>query len=155
MAHPSNAIVDDSTHRDIAAMLGRGDHRYTQGRRRLVEVLVGLARPATLPDILATDASLTQSSAYRNLDILERSGVIRRVPTGGEFAYFELAEPLLDHHHHLICVTCGTVQDMALDDAVERVVDDALTGVARAAGFTPLHHSLDLHGHCARCRTLS
>jgi Fur family ferric uptake transcriptional regulator len=147
-----SSSVDDLTHRDISAMLARTEHRYTTGRRTLVEVLGAAGRPITLPDVLAADASLSQSSVYRNLDILERAGVIHRLSTGGEYTYFELAEPLLGHHHHLICVGCGLVQDVALDDKVERVVDDALASVAAEVDFAPLHHSLDLHGHCAECR---
>ncbi len=132
-------------------MLGRFEHRYTAGRRRLVDVLGGAGRPLSLPEVLAADEQLSQSSAYRNLDVLERSGVIRRLATGGEYAYFELSEPLLGHHHHLICVDCGSVTDVELDDHVERAVDDALHEVAAKARFQPLRHSLDLHGHCAAC----
>lgn len=150
-------MTDQSTephadlHTNVAAQLARHDHRYTGGRRRLVEALAQAGRPVTLPDISASDPDLAPSSAYRNLDVLERSGVIRRMNHGGEHSHFELAEPLLDHHHHLICVTCGSIEDIHLDDQLERRVDSALNAAADAAGFTPLHHSLDLHGHCAQC----
>ena len=145
------ATIDDAGHRQIAAMLGRDDHRYTPGRRRLVEVLAAAGRPITLPEVLDADDGLTQSSVYRNLDVLEQVGAIRRVVTGGEHAHFELAEPLLDHHHHLICTACGGVEDVELDAATERAVDDALHRAARDVGFHPEHHSLDLHGRCADC----
>lgn len=149
--HQPMLPLDESGHRDVAAMLARSDHRYTSGRRRLVEVLGQAGRPVTLPEVLSLDGTFSQSSVYRNLHVLERSGVIHRVVTGGEYAHFELAEPLLGHHHHLICVRCATVVDIALDDQVEKTVDDALAAVARKDGFTPLHHSLDLHGYCADC----
>lgn len=139
------------SHDDVERMLARRDHRYTAGRRRLVELLAVAGRPVTMPDLLDADPSLPQSSVYRSLDVLERAGVIQRLVTGGEHAYFELAEPLLDHHHHLICVDCGRVEDVELGDDVETVVDTALHAAARRAGFTPEHHSLDLHGRCADC----
>jgi Fur family ferric uptake transcriptional regulator len=141
----------ESTHREIAVMLARAGNRYTAGRRRLVEVLAGAGKPVTLPDVLDAEPALSQSSVYRNLDVLERSGVITRLATGAEFAHFELSETLLGHHHHLICVACGAVTDVELSDRVERLVDAALDEVAREAGFDPLGHSLDLHGHCADC----
>ena len=147
----SRTEIDLHTHREIAAMLARTDFRYTSARRRLVEVLAGSHRPLSLPDVLVAAGDLTQSSAYRNLDVLERSNVIRRLSTGGEFAFFELAEPLLGHHHHLICLGCGGIEDIDVDDATERAIDAALSQAAQAAGFEPLHHSLDLHGHCATC----
>ena len=78
----SHTELDQSAHREIAAILARADFRYTQARRRLVEILAASHRPLSLPDVLAADGDLTQSSAYRNLDVLERSNVIRRLSTG-------------------------------------------------------------------------
>jgi Fur family transcriptional regulator, ferric uptake regulator len=143
--------VLDHLHDEVTELLRRHDNRYTSGRRRLVEVLVAAERPLTLPEILDTDTALTQSSAYRNLDVLETSGAIRRIVGTGDHAHFELAESMLGHHHHLICVGCGVIEDIRLGDTLEQAVDSALTTAALDAGFTPLHHSLDLHGHCASC----
>lgn len=138
-------------HLQIGARLARQDHRYTSGRRQLVDVLAQAGQPMTLPDIVAADPNLAPSSAYRNLDVLVRSGVIRRISAGGDHAHFELAEPLLGHHHHLICISCGTIEDIHLESEVELLVDQSLTNIASQTGFTPFHHSLDLHGHCADC----
>ena len=144
-----------SEQRDIHAAVDQHlaflDHRYTKGRRRLVEVLARAGRPLTLPEISSHSSDLPQSSAYRNLDVLERAGVIRRITHTADHAYFELAEPFLDHHHHLVCIECGQLADIHLSSEVERLVDEGLTQAARDAGFTPLHHSLDLHGYCADC----
>ena len=138
-------------HLQIGARLARQEHRYTSGRRQLVEVLAQANQPMTLPDIVAADPDLAQSSAYRNLDVLVRSGVIRRLSAGGDHTHFELAEPLLGHHHHLICIRCGSIEDIHLGSDVELLVDQSLSDIASQTGFTPIHHSLDLHGHCADC----
>lgn len=143
------SLVDD----DVAALLHQVGQRYTDGRRRVVAVLARAGRPLTLPEILDRNDALSQSSVYRTLDVLERAGVVRRIVGGpaSEHAHFELSELLLDHHHHLICLGCGTIEDVLLDEEVERAVDEALGDAAAAAGFTPVHHSVDLHGHCADC----
>lgn len=143
--------VTSATHAEVSAMLLRHDSRYTRVRRRLVEVLVEAGRPITMPELLESDDALSQSSVYRNLDILEQAAVIRRLTTGGEYAYFELSESLLGHHHHLICVDCGVVEDIELASEVETQLDEALASAAEKAGFKPLHHSLDLHGQCSSC----
>jgi len=142
-------------HESVQARLAREDHRYTTGRRRLIDVIASAGRPMTLPDIVASDPQLAQSSAYRNLDVLERSGVIQRITHGGDHTHFELAEPLMDHHHHLVCLHCGSIADVRLGDDVEDAVDAAFAKVAADAGFTPVHHSLDLHGICASCAPAS
>ncbi|MXW42867.1 MAG: transcriptional repressor [Acidimicrobiia bacterium] len=139
------------THQQIEVQLAQQDHRYTNSRRQLVEVLSKAGHPMALPNIVAADPALAQSSVYRNLNVLVRSGVIRRINTGGDHAYFELAEPLLAHHHHLICMSCGAIQDIYLTSEVEMLVDRNLAEVALESGFTPIYHNLDLHGHCANC----
>ena len=138
-------------HAAVSLRLARHDYRYTQGRRRLVDAILSAGQPVTLPDIVVAAPELVPSSIYRNLDVLERSGVIDRITARGDRAYFEFAEPLLSHHHHLICIGCGVIEDVRLDDDVEARVDQSLADVAGQAGFTPLRHRLDLHGYCADC----
>ena len=138
-------------HTVVSLRLERHDYRYTSGRRRLVDVIAAAGQPVTLPDIVAAAPELAPSSVYRNLDVLERSGVVDRLASSGDHAYFEFAEPLLSHHHHLICIDCGAIEDVRLDDDLEALVDRSLAEAAGLAGFTPLRHSLDLHGYCADC----
>jgi Fe2+ or Zn2+ uptake regulation protein len=145
-------MTGESVHDQAASMLRQDDNRYTSGRRRLVEVMEAANGPLTLPQILAEDSVLTQSSAYRNLDVLAQSGVIRRLIAAGDHAAFELAEPLLGHHHHLICLSCGSIEDIHIGEPTELAIDSALGAAAKEVGFRPMHHSLDLHGHCARCQ---
>lgn len=138
-------------HVTVASRLRRDGQRFTKGRQALVDVLEAAGRPLTLPEILAADDSVAQSSAYRNLTVLERADVVRRIATSGEWARFELAEDLTEHHHHLICGSCGTVEDFTVGDELEAAVDRALHRIARRRGFTPEHHRLDLVGTCADC----
>ena len=106
----------------------------------------------TLPELLRARPGLSQSSTYRNLTTLEEVGVVRRVVSGGEHAHFELAEHLTGHHHHLICITCGTIEDVTLDPALERELDDAFAAAAAARGFDLGGHSIDIEGRCRTCR---
>lgn len=146
-ADPPNTDLHDA----VGMRLARHDYRYTSGRRRLVDVIAAAGQPVTLPDIVVAAPELAPSSVYRNLDVLERSGVVDRIASSGDYAYFEFAEPLLSHHHHLICIDCGAIEDVRLADDLEALVDQSLAEAANRAGFTPLRHSLDLHGYCARC----
>jgi Fe2+ or Zn2+ uptake regulation protein len=105
----------------------------------------------TIPQVLEADTRLAQSSAYRNLVVLEAAGVVTRIVTNDDFARYELAEHLTHHHHHLICSSCGDVTDFALDDQAEAGLDEALHKIAAATGFTVEAHRLDLVGVCSDC----
>jgi len=118
--------VDD----EVTTLLRRADQRYTKGRRQLVTA---------------------QSSVYRNLTILEEVGAVTRIVTGDDFARYELAEHLTEHHHHLICSGCGDVADFSLDDKAETALDRALEAAAGQFGFRAETHRLDLIGTCKTC----
>jgi Fe2+ or Zn2+ uptake regulation protein len=127
------------------------DLRYTTGRRLLVRGLRAADRPVTLPELLALVPELPQSSAYRNLAVLEEAGVVQRLVHGNDHARFELAEPLTDHHHHLICETCGVVRDVTFPEHVEATLDRSFGEVASAEQFALRHHDIDLYGTCSDC----
>ena len=131
--------------------LRRDGQRYTDNRRQLERVLAETADPLTIPEILRQRADLAQSSVYRNLSILERAGVVQKIVTTDEWARFELAEDLTEHHHHLICSVCGDVTDFTVPPAIEHDLEAALARVAKRARFEVRHHRLDLVGTCPRC----
>lgn len=138
-------------HRMVAERLAEREQRYTASRRRIIDALAGGDRPMTLPELLARAPGLVQSSAYRNLAVLEEVGAVRRLVHGSDHAHFELAEDLTEHHHHLICVQCGTIRDITLTARMERSLDAAFTGVADAQGFAASHHAIDIYGRCRDC----
>lgn len=143
--------VAPELHATIAARLRSVGQRYTPNRRSLVDVLAAARQPLAIPDILGSGRTLAQSSVYRNLVVLEQAGAVHRIVTSGDFARYELAEDLTEHHHHLICSTCGDVADFTAPAALEASLGRAMATVADATGFTPAHHRLDLIGTCTRC----
>jgi Fur family ferric uptake transcriptional regulator len=139
-------------HATAHARLRADGQRYTTGRRALIDALDSSDRPLSIPELLGATADLAQSSAYRNLAVLERAGVVRRIVTHDEFARYELAEDLTEHHHHLICSRCGKVDDFTVSAKLEDELDRSLRRVAAKHGFDGVSHRLDLVGTCARCR---
>ena len=138
-------------HVEVAARLRRAGHRYTSKRRAVVEFVAAARQPLSIPEILSGRRGLAQSSVYRNLAALEQAHVIRRIVTGEDFARFELAEDLSEHHHHLVCSNCGTVEDVLLPRNLERRMEGVLTEAAASAGFRPAAHRLDVIGTCRDC----
>jgi Fur family transcriptional regulator, ferric uptake regulator len=138
-------------HRTVEERLQDVGQRYTANRRALIQALSVARRPLAIGDLLGGRGALPQSSAYRNLTVLEQAGVIRRVITEGDFAHFELDEGLTEHHHHLVCSNCGRVEDVALPVTVERSIGRTLDRVGRDAGFATVDHRLDLIGLCRSC----
>jgi Fur family transcriptional regulator, ferric uptake regulator len=145
---PTSALRDT-----VAARLRRANQRVTANREAIVGALSTAGRPLTIPEILEAPGGrgLAQSSVYRNLLVLEEVGLVHRIVTDGEFARYELAEDLTEHHHHLICANCGMVEDIPAGAGLEQSVDAAAAQIARSTGFLTQRHRIDLVGLCARC----
>lgn len=139
-------------HGTVDELLTRAGQRYTPVRRATVDALSRASRPVTIVEILeASRAKLAQSSVYRTLTVLEEAGVVHRLAGAPGFARYELDESLTEHHHHLVCLGCGTVEDLPASSRLERTVALAAAEVAAGTGFTLHGHRLDLVGLCASC----
>jgi len=148
---PQKHLEDDELHDLVEICLRRVDQRYTPGRRVMVEFLASNGHPVSISDIAAELPDVPRSSAYRHLVDLQGAGVVRRIAASDEFARFELAEDLTEHHHHLLCTSCGRVIDVTPTPAFERTVDRVVQELAAQQGFHPTSHALDIIGRCSNC----
>ncbi len=136
----------------IASQLQAVGQRYTSNRRRLISILLRSSKPLSINQILDMDPELAQSSVYRNLTVLEEAGSIARIVTSADHARYELAEEILEHHHHIICSPCGEILDFRLSDSIEETLEASLQEIADQLGFTLDTHRLDLIGTCTLCK---
>jgi Fe2+ or Zn2+ uptake regulation protein len=145
-------VAGDDLHELVEVRLRRADLRYTSGRRAIVELLASHGHPVSISDIAAGLPEVPRSSAYRHLVDLQGAGLVRRIAASDEFARFELAEDLTEHHHHLLCTSCGRVIDVTPTSAFERTVAKMVQELAEQQDFDPISHALDVIGYCADCR---
>ncbi|MBA4810932.1 MAG: hypothetical protein CBC68_06420 [Candidatus Marinimicrobia bacterium TMED108] len=134
-----------------ASQLRSIDQRYTKNRRQLISILSNETKPLTINQILEIDSGLAQSSVYRNLSVLEEAGLVVRIITNDDHAHYELAEQILDHHHHIICSPCGEILDFHLSEKIEKALESSLKEIADNFGFSIDKHRLDLLGTCGDC----
>ena len=149
---PKTAPLTDGLRETVRSRLRQANQRLTPNREALLQVLArGSGGPLTIPEITAIRPDLAVSSVYRNLVVLEQANVVHRVVTRGEFAYYELVEELTEHHHHVVCSSCGSVEDVPASPTIERSLRDVARQVARRTGFKTEQHRLDLFGLCENC----
>jgi Fur family ferric uptake transcriptional regulator len=87
------------------------------------------------------------ASVYRTLELLHGMGLVTRIDTGDGVARFEPTHPDGEHHHHLVCTSCGAVEafhDDALEEAIHRIAD--------RVDFRVDAHDVALRGACRACR---
>ena len=141
-----------SLDREVENRLASHQVRYTGGRLAVVAALAGSDGPLSASELYAeTGGALPLSSIYRSLTVLEEAGVLAPHHGAKGLTRYELAEWLKGHHHHLVCIDCGAVEDVAVADHHETQVDEVVTAISSKASFTPLNHALEIEGRCARC----
>jgi Fur family ferric uptake transcriptional regulator len=88
---------------------------------------------------------------YRSLSILDEASVLRKHYDADGIARYELSDWLTDHHHHVVCVSCGRIDDVALGTSDEAAIHAIATSLGRQTGFRVLDHVLEVEGVCGAC----
>ena len=86
------------------------------------------------------------ASVYRALEALDRIGLVQRVELGEGGTRYEAVIPGGEHHHHVVCDSCGRIsafEDAGLERAIDRLAD--------RLGHHVSGHDVLIHGRCARC----
>lgn len=85
------------------------------------------------------------ATVYRVLTQFEQAGLVARHHFEGGHSVFELDQG--EHHDHMLCITCGRVEEF-LDDTIE----ERQKVIAEKAGFRITDHSLYIYGVCPDCQ---
>lgn len=142
----------DAFHTAITARLSSRKVRYTLGRKAVVESLSKSNGPLSAAELADLHTgTIPLSSLYRSLAILEDSQIITRHFGANGVTRYELAEWLLGHHHHLVCTSCGTVEDVSLPSSYESQIHTLVEEVGKLSSFQAKNHILDIEGICLRC----
>jgi len=88
--------------------------------------------------------SLGRATVYRTLKILVEADVICRVLLEDGDLHYQLSHQ--GHHHHLLCVHCGSSQDLMGCD-----IEDVLVSTSARHGFELSGHWLEVYGRCNDC----
>ncbi len=146
--HGSHAILaEPDTVDEVLDMIRASGGRATTSRRVLLEVLFGGSGHRTAEDlgreVAARAPEVHISTVYRNLDELERMGVVTHAHMGHGPVIYQLASRA---HPHLICERCGT-RIHAPDELFGHLTRTAL----RSFGFAVDPRHLAISGVCSQC----
>lgn len=145
-------MASTSLDREVEKRLAEHDIRYTKGRKTVVSTLASSDGPLSASELHEhASGSLPLSSIYRSLAVLEDAGVLAPHHGAKGLTRYELAEWLKGHHHHLVCIECGSVEDVHVTERQESQVDRVVDEISSAASFIPFNHALEIEGRCARC----
>ena len=122
--------------------------KATLPRIKILEVFQRTARRhMTAEDVykalLFEDSDIGLATVYRVLMQFEQAGLLTRSNFESGKAVFELNEG--QHHDHLVCLTCGRVEEF-----FDAEIEARQRAVAEVRGFVLQEHSLALYATCTK-----
>ncbi|WP_269631024.1 ferric iron uptake transcriptional regulator [Pelomonas sp. BJYL3] len=93
--------------------------------------------------LLVEDADIGLATVYRVLTQFEQAGLLSRNHFESGKAVFELNEG--HHHDHLVCLTCGKVEEF-----FDPEIESRQHKIALDRGFELQEHSLSLYANCIK-----
>ncbi|OGG34879.1 hypothetical protein A2363_00040 [Candidatus Gottesmanbacteria bacterium RIFOXYB1_FULL_47_11] len=132
---------------EIAKTLQQKGYRFTKQRQQIFDALT--SSPQSVEEIIASlrnkDISIDRVTVYRTLDCFVNLNLVGKTQFKDKTAKYELLT-MANHHHHLVCDKCGSVEDIPLDDSI------LLKRVHKQTDFQVNSHSLEFFGICANCQ---
>jgi Fur family ferric uptake transcriptional regulator len=132
----------------VLALVREHGGRATPARRLLLQALVGsrehLSAEELATEVRAHAPDVHLSTVYRNLEELERLGVVDSTRLGDGPATYHLSSA---PHGHLVCEKCGSMTEVP-----DEMFADLVRSVRAAYGFAVNPHRLAVIGHCASCQ---
>ena len=124
--------------------------KATLPRIKILEVFQRTARRhMTAEDVykalLAEGADIGLATVYRVLMQFEQAALLTRSNFESGKSVFELHEG--QHHDHLVCLTCGRVEEF-LDPEIEQ----RQRAIAQERGFELQEHALALYARCTKAQ---
>jgi Fur family ferric uptake transcriptional regulator len=130
--------IDDA----IDALRARG-LRLSMTRQLVLEALFAAAGPVSAEE-LALRLDLVPTSVYRNLETLERHGLLRHVHLGHGPGLYALVGH--GEHEYIYCPACGTARTIRPE-----LLDPVRTHIRRRFGYEVRFTHFALVGQCPRC----
>ena len=137
------------TKKEVAVVLKKHGYKLTPQRRAVIKVITSNNDHLNPSEIYARvrsqHADIGLVTVYRTLEILAELELICELPASGIRRSYTISAP--EHHHHLICSSCGTVIDFTGHNLID--LEKKLT---RESGFRIESHLLEFFGLCWSCQ---
>lgn len=128
------------------------EYKLTPQRRIVLEIFMEnpekhLSAEDVYGMVKKTNPEIGLATVYRTLDLFADLDILQKMDFGDGRARYEFYESEVHHHHHLICMRCGSVAEFE-DDLLEALE----TTIQKKNRFEIVDHQLKFYGYCKKCK---
>ena len=138
-------MVSNDTYVDLLAVLAGGGYRSTAPRRAIANLLQRKQEGFSAEALCDELPSVSRATVYRTINLLLEAGVACRLTTINGSHIYSLCG-VGHHHHHMVCVECGAVEEFKAD-SVERLIGEISADIPGEI----VAHRLELYVNCHSC----
>lgn len=134
----------------LNAYLSRQQLKQTKQRKIVVSHFLKMAKHVDVEDLYrkvrADGHKIGLATIYRTLNLLKDTGLVDQHSFSDGRAVFEISRPGT-HHDHLVCVSCGRIDEFENEE-----IEELQRKIALERGYALTSHRLDLYGKCKVCQ---
>ena len=134
----------------IMQRLAEQGYPLTSTRAAIAEAIASRPTQFTARELIdeLEPRGIGRATVFRALDLLVQMGLLERLH--GDLSCHSYTYCAPEHHHHLVCTSCGQVTSV-----VAGTVERELRNLARQAQFRPQGHHVEIYGQCRTCQGTS
>ena len=132
-------------------MIAGQKYRMTSQRQIILEEVKKLHTHPTADEVYERVRKkiprISMGTVYRNLDILSKNGLLKKVDPGQPQMRFD--GNVLDHYH-IVCMACGTIEDVPAEPP-ESSLENMVKAFKKLTNYRIFGHNVQLMGLCPGC----
>jgi len=127
--------------------------KMTQIRKKIILFFKKQKKPIAYDKIVEylrkNSISFNRSTVFRNLNFLEKEGIIQKLNFGDGISRYELIKEN-SHHHHIVCLNCKKVIDF-FDKDLDSLIKKIEIKFLKSKKFKIKSHQFEFFGYCQSC----
>jgi len=139
--------------KDLNKILREKGYKFTTQRQHVFEVVsenegMHLNSQEVYELVRKKYPEIGVATVYRTLALLEEMGLIYGVDFEDGFRRYEVTKDDEQHrHHHLICIECGSIQEVEED-----LLGSIEERILQKNKFKVVNHRVKFYGYCEKCQ---
>ncbi len=133
------------TNTELVAAIERQGYRLTAPRLRVLDSIADRDANFTAEEVCADVPKVGRATVFRTLKLLVERGLLCKMTLQDGSPRYSF--PMSGHHHHLVCVSCGSVTEFR-----ESEIEQLLSQLEVSKAGTIVGHRIEVYVVCPTCQ---